>query len=194
MTRLDTLCVYCGSSSSVDPVYLETARKLGTLAAERHVRLVFGGGRVGLMGILADAAMQAGGRVIGIIPEDLDNREVGHRDVSELEIVDSMHLRKMRMFELSDAFCTLPGGLGTLDETFEIITWRQLEIHDKPIVILNVNGFWEPFLELVDHQVDAGFVRPQHRQLFTVVDSPEEVFETIERAAPPRVKAKPQWI
>lgn len=190
MTELQSLCVYCGSSSDVDPVHLDNARALGRMAAERGVGIVFGGGRVGLMGVLADACMAAGGRVIGIIPRDLDDREVGHRDVSELEIVDSMHVRKMRMFHRSDAFCVLPGGLGTLDEAFEIITWRQLGFHDKPIVLFNLAGYWNPLLALIDHQIAEGYVRPQHRELFEVVEAPEAVFEAVARARPPAKPAR----
>lgn len=182
MTDLTALCVYCGSSRGVAPSHREAAAELGRLAARRGVRIVFGGGRVGLMGVLADAALAAGGEVIGVIPEHLQTAEVGHSELTRLEVVESMHVRKMRMCELSDAFCTLPGGLGTLDETFEIVTWRQLGLHDKPIAIVNLEGFWDPLLTLIGHQVDAGYVKPQHRALFQVVDSVEAVFETVAAA------------
>ncbi len=185
MTELSALCVYCGSSAGVHPGHREAAAELGRTAAQRGVDIVFGGGRVGLMGVVADAALAAGGRVVGIIPEHLQDLEVGHAAVSELLVVDSMHTRKFRMFERSDAFCVLPGGLGTLDETFEIVTWKQLRLHDKPIVLLNHEGFWQPLLDLVRHQVEAGFVRPEHARLFTVVERVSEVFEAIARAPAP---------
>ena len=186
MARLTSLCVYCGSSSAVDPAHLEAAAALGRLAAERGVQIVFGGGRVGLMGVLADAALAAGGEVVGVIPEHLQVREVGHQGITRLEVVDSMHSRKMRMAALSDAFCTLPGGLGTLDETFEIITWRQLGLHDKPVTILNQGGFWDPLLSLIGHQTAGGYIHNNHHKLFAVVDSVEAVFSTIAAAPEPR--------
>ena len=148
-SEIRTLCVYCGSSNAVAPRHLAAAAELGRLAAGRGIEIVFGGGHVGLMGALADGALVAGGRVTGVIPGHLEAREVGHRGVTELIVVDSMHTRKRRMFEIADAFCALPGGLGTLDETFEIITWKQLGLHDKPIVLVNVEGFWNPLLDLV---------------------------------------------
>ncbi|MGF1609772.1 MAG: TIGR00730 family Rossman fold protein [Kiloniellales bacterium] len=186
MARLTSLCVYCGSSSAVNPTHLEAAASLGRLAAERGVQIVFGGGRVGLMGVLADAALAAGGAVVGIIPALLQSREVGHQAITRLEVVDSMHSRKLRMAALSDAFCTLPGGLGTLDETFEIITWRQLGLHDKPIAIVNLGGFWDPLLSLIGHQSAGGYIRNDHGKLFTVVDSVEAVFSAVAAAPEPR--------
>ena len=144
MTTLRTLCVYCGSSNRVAPQHLEAASELGRRSAERGVGIVFGGGKVGLMGKLADGALAAGGQVTGIIPQHLQDWEVGHDGIQKMEVVGSMHTRKARMCVLSDAFCVLPGGLGTLDETFEIVTWRQLRLHDKPIVIVNLDGFWDP--------------------------------------------------
>ena len=187
MTECGALCVYCGSSEGDNPRHVTAAADLGRLAAHRGVRIVFGGGRVGLMGVLADAALAAGGRVTGIIPEHLQAREVGHEGVSELEVVDSMHSRKMRMCELSDAFCVLPGGLGTLDETFEIITWKQLGLHDKPVVVINAGGFWTPLIELIEHQVAAGYVRARHARLFSVVERVEQVFDAIAAAPAPAV-------
>ena len=185
MTDVSSLCVYCGSSDRVDQGHLAAAAELGRTAAERGIEIVFGGGRVGLMGVLADAALGAGGQVTGIIPEHLRAMEVGHNGVSRLEVVESMHSRKMRMCELSDAFCVLPGGLGTLDETFEIVTWKQLGLHDKPIVVVNHQGFWDPLIELIDHQVAAGYVRSGHAQLFTVVDRVDQVFDTLAAAPAP---------
>ena len=182
MARITSLCVYCGSSVGAEPHYGDLATTLGRMAGERGIRIVFGGGRVGLMGVLADAALAAGGEVIGVIPEHLQAAEVGHNELTRLEVVESMHVRKMRMCELADAFCTLPGGLGTLDETFEIITWRQLGLHDKPITILNLEGFWDPLLDLIDHQTEAGYVRPQHLGLFRVVNTVDSVFDAIAEA------------
>ncbi len=186
MATLGTLCVYCGSSGQVDPRHLEAASELGRRAAERDVGIVFGGGRVGLMGRVADGALAADGRVVGIIPEHLMELEAGHPGVTELEVVGSMHLRKARMCQLSDAFCILPGGLGTLDETFEIITWRQLRLHDKPIVIVNVDDFWRPLLDLIGHQTDQGYLSYNNETLFQVVNEVAEVFESVESAPEPR--------
>ena len=187
MTELTSLCVYCGSSSEVSQRHKDAAAALGCAAAERGVQVVFGGGRVGLMGIVADAALAAGGSVIGIIPEHLQSAEMSHGGLTRLEIVDSMHVRKQRMCELSDAFCSLPGGLGTLDETFEIITWRQLGLHDKPIVVLNVAGFWDPLVALIDHQREGGYIRRQHSRLFSVVDQVDQVFDVIAGADEPAI-------
>ena len=189
MAQLRSLCVYCGSSNRVDPAHLEGARGLGALAARRGIEIVFGGGHVGLMGALADGALAAGGRVTGIIPEHLQALEVGHEGVSEMIVVDSMHTRKRRMFERSDAFCILPGGLGTLDETFEIITWKQLSLHDKPIVLVNLAGYWDPLLKLLEHQIETGYLRPQHSRLFHVVERIESVFDALEAAPAPVLPA-----
>jgi uncharacterized protein (TIGR00730 family) len=194
MSELRALCVYCGSSNGVAVTHLEAAAELGRLAARRGIEIVFGGGHVGLMGALADGALAEGGRVTGVIPEHLEAREVAHRGVSELVVVDSMHTRKRRMFELSDAFCALPGGLGTLDETFEMITWKQLGLHDKPIVLVNLGGFWDPLLELFAHQLEAGYIRPQHARLFRVVARIESVFDALEAAPAPTVAADSQRI
>ena len=185
-SEIRALCVYCGSSNAVAARHLEAAAELGRLAAERGIGIVFGGGHVGLMGALADGALEAGGKVTGIIPEHLRDLEVGHRGVTEMIVVDSMHARKRRMAEISDAFCALPGGLGTLDETFEIITWKQLGLHDKPVVLVNLDGFWDPLLALLAHQLEAGYIRPQHAGLYRVVTRIESVFDAIKAAPPPR--------
>lgn len=185
MARISALCVYCGSSDRGDERHRDWAADLGREAARRRVRIVFGGGRVGLMGVVADAALAAGGEVIGVIPDILQVREVGHDGLTRLELVDSMHARKARMCALADAFCILPGGLGTLDEAVEIITWKQLRLHDKPIVLLNQAGYWGPFLDLVKHQVEAGYVRPRHAHLYAVADSVRGVFEAIAAAPEP---------
>jgi hypothetical protein len=192
MEHLSSLCVYCGSAVGADPIYRETAVRLGRLMAENRIRLVFGGGRVGLMGVLADAVMEAGGSTVGVIPRFLETREVGHRGISELHIVDSMHTRKQLMFELSDAFAVLPGGFGTLDETFEIITWRQLRLHDKPIMLVDANGYWQPFLRLIDHVIREGLARPECRQLFTLVPDVDEVIAALRRQPEPAVPDLPE--
>src|SRR5207249_47919 len=151
MATVQRLCVYCGSSDRVDEVYRQAAVELGHALARHGVELVYGGGRVGLMGLCADAALAAGGRVTGIIPRHLHDFEIGHHGLTELHVVESMHERKRMMFELADAVAVLPGGLGTLDETFEVITWRQLRLHDKPIVVVDIAGYWQPFQDLVEH-------------------------------------------
>jgi len=188
MSGFSSICLYGGASGAVPPSHLETARRLGQLCAERGLMVVFGGGRVGMMGALADGALEAGGEVIGIIPKHLEDVEVGHQGVTRLEVVDSMHVRKMRMFELSDAFCSLPGGLGTLDETFEIMTWRQLGLHDKPVFALDLEGYWAPLRSLLDHQATAGYVRPQHRDILQFVPNPEALMAALEAAEPGEVQ------
>lgn len=185
MAQLQTLCVYCGSSTPQDSRHLAAATELGKTAAARGITIVFGGGRVGLMGLVADGALAGGGQVIGIIPEHLQDREVGHHGLERLEVVPSMHVRKARMCELSDAFCVLPGGMGTLDEAFEIITWKQLGLHDKPIIIANIGGFWDPLLALIEHQADAGYVHGHHMGLFQAVTRVDSVFTAIESAREP---------
>jgi uncharacterized protein (TIGR00730 family) len=190
MATIARLCLYCGSSRGRSPVYAAAATRLGTLIAEAGVALVYGGGHVGLMGLAADAALAAKGRVIGVIPELLRDREVGHTGISERIIVASMHARKQRMFELADGFVVLPGGLGTLDETIEIITWRQLGLHDKPIVIVDVEGYWSPLLGLVEHTIANGFTPAAARDFFRVVSSPDAVLPAL--ASLPEPAAKPQ--
>jgi uncharacterized protein (TIGR00730 family) len=160
MATIKRLCVYCGSSNLVDERYLAAARELGAAAARADIELVFGGGGVGLMGILADAALAAGGRVIGVIPTRLRAAELAHQGVTELIVTASMHERKREMAARADAFAVLPGGIGTLDETFEIITWRQLGLHNKPIFVVDIDGYWQPLRTLLDHLVAARFVLP----------------------------------
>ena len=187
MAKLGALCVYCGSSEGLAPEHRAAAAALGRASAERGVRIVFGGGRVGLMGILADAALAAGGKVTGVIPETLMEWEVGHNGLGDLRVVDTMHSRKQLMCEEADAFCALPGGFGTLDETFEIVTWRQLQLHDKPVVLVNLDGFWDPLVALMQHQAAAGYIRPGHLDLLKVVDSIEAVFDTVAAAPEPTI-------
>jgi uncharacterized protein (TIGR00730 family) len=167
-----TVCVFCGSSAGRRGLYSEAAAELGRCLAERGVRIVYGGGNVGLMGVLADAALAAGGRVTGVIPDHLVTRELAHRGVSELRTVCSMHERKALMADLSDAFVALPGGYGTLEEFCEVLTWSQLGLHAKPCALLNVGGYYDGLLHLFDHAVEEGFVRPDMRRLVLVETEP----------------------
>ena len=158
--QIGRLCVYCGSSEGTDPRYREAARELGAGLAARGMELIYGGGRNGLMGAAADAALAGGGRVTGIIPVHLEHREVAHRGLGELVVVADMHQRKRVMAERADAFAVLPGGVGTLDETIEILSWRQLGLHDKPLVVVDVAGYWSPLAELFEHIVASRFAAP----------------------------------
>ncbi len=161
---MKTLCVYCGSNAGNDPAYADMARALGARMAKDGIALVYGGGNVGLMGIVADAVLANGGEVIGVIPEQLVDWEVAHRGLTRLEVVDSMHARKARMFDLADGFVALPGGFGTLDEMFEMLTWRQLGLGKKPCAFLDVNDFWQPLMAMLDRMVAARFLHPEQRQ------------------------------
>jgi uncharacterized protein (TIGR00730 family) len=192
MAGVERVCVYCGSAGRVAETYREAARRTGRLLAQAGIELIYGGGRVGLMGLTADAALAAGGRVVGIIPDFLHDRELAHAAASELIVVGSMHERKQRMFERADAFTILPGGLGTLDETLECITWKQLGLHDKPIVIVDVEGYWRPLAALVDHVIAAGFAPPKTRDIVQVVRTPEELMTALKAAAQPRVPPMPE--
>lgn len=194
MKNIKSVCVYCGSSSRVSDVYKEGAILLGQLLAGEKWNIVYGGGRVGLMGLVADAALEKGTKVIGIIPEHIQDREVQHKGLSELHVVDSMHIRKQMMVDKSDAFVVLAGGLGTLDELFELLTWKQLGLHDKPIVIVNIDGYWASLIKAIDNIADAGFMRPEDKGLFVVVDTVEDVPEALKTA--PNAKFDPQtkWI
>lgn len=170
MPRIRSVAVFCGSQRGNDPAFAEAAQALGQGLTDAGISLVYGGGRVGLMGVLADAALAAGGEVIGVIPDFLMRREVGHSGITALLNADSMHGRKQRMFELSDAFVSLPGGIGTLDETIEIIAWRQLGLHHKPVLLCDVAGSVQPLLATIDAAIARGFASPQTRALFEVVD------------------------
>lgn len=186
MVVLKRLCIYCGSKTGWGAGYTALARGLGAQCAARNVGIVFGGGHIGMMGELAAAALDAGGEVTGIIPKHLYRPEVAYEEISELVVVDSMHERKRLMAERSDAFCVLPGGLGTLDETVEILTWKQLGLHDKPIVLLDHEGFWQPFLTLMEHQEHHGFVNAAHRSLFEVAGDIDAVFTAVANNPAPR--------
>jgi uncharacterized protein (TIGR00730 family) len=169
------VCVYAGSNPGADPAYAEAAAELAELLASRDIGVVYGGGKVGLMGILADSALAAGGEVIGVIPQDLMDREIGHGGLTELHVVGSMHERKALMAELSDAFVALPGGAGTLEELIEVYTWSQLGLHDKPMGVLNVRGYYHGLAALLDHAVQEGFLRPQHRAAMHSAATPAEL-------------------
>lgn len=173
------VCVYCGSSPGDRPLYAEVARALGRRLAERGLGLVYGGGHVGLMGIIADAALAAGGEVVGVIPQRLVDAEVAHHGLSRLEVVTSMHERKARMAELADAFIALPGGFGTLDELFEILTWAQLGLHGKPCGLLDVEGYFTALVAWADQAVAAGFVRPRHRELLMTDDDCDRLLDRL---------------
>ncbi|MCS6975500.1 MAG: TIGR00730 family Rossman fold protein [Gemmatales bacterium] len=161
-------CVFCGSKTGTDPQHAEAARELGRTLARRGVGIVYGGGHVGLMGVLADAALQAGGEVIGVIPRFMVEEELAHEKLSQLHIVSTMHDRKALMAGLAHAFVALPGGFGTAEEFFEIVTWRQLHLHDKPIGLLNVHGFFDPLIAWMDRAVVEGFLKPRHREMIVV--------------------------
>jgi uncharacterized protein (TIGR00730 family) len=172
-------CVYCGSQVGRDPRFRAAAEDLGRAFAARGITLVYGGGSIGLMGVCADATLAAGGRAVGVIPRFLCTAEVAHAGLSEQVVVESMHERKWAMFERSDAFIALPGGFGTLDELLEMITWRQLRRHDKPIIVLNVAGFFDPLLAHFERAIEAGFVAPALRRLYTVARGVDEALAAI---------------
>jgi uncharacterized protein (TIGR00730 family) len=194
MASVKRVCVYCGSSGRVDEVYRAAATRLGVILAKAGIDLVYGGGRIGLMGLLADAALASGGHVTGIIPAHLHDKEVGHNGLSELVVVASMHERKRRMFELADAFVVLPGGLGTLDETLEIITWKQLSLHDKPVVLVDVAGYWMPLIELIDHIVASGFAPRSSLGLYRVVARVEDLLGALAAAPQPQLEPEPKLV
>ncbi len=168
-----SLCVYCGSSPGADAAYTTAAASLGSLLARQDIRVVYGGGRVGLMGVLADAAIAEGGRVVGVITRALLAKEVAHRGLQQLVVVDTMHERKAAMSDMADGFVMLPGGFGTLDEFFEAVTWTQLGVHSKPCGILDVNGFFTPLLDLLDEAVRQRFIRIEHRQMLIIESTPD---------------------
>lgn len=191
-----SVCVYCGSSSHVDDSYKKIAEDVGAALAEHNLRVIYGGGHVGLMGVLADAALKAGGEVIGIIPEHIRAMEVQHTRLTELVVVDSMHIRKRMMFDRADAFVVLPGGFGTLDETFEVMTWKHIGLHNKPIVIYNHLDFWNPLLTLMNHVMISGFA-PQSNadrtRLYRIANNIEELFAALAAPAGPIMDPAMKW-
>ena len=185
MKEIQAVGVFCSSYEGVDGVYTKAALELGEQLAKRYVTMVYGGGVQGLMGKVANAVMGHGGRVIGFMPHHLKELENPNLTITELHLVDTMHTRKRLMFEHSDAFFVLPGGFGTLDETFELITWRQLALHDKPIVFINVNNYWTPLEELTKNIFKQGFARPEHKKYFKFVKTVPEAFEALFKAPEP---------
>jgi uncharacterized protein (TIGR00730 family) len=180
------LCVFCGSSKGTNPVYADAARRLGEQMAARGLGLVYGGGHIGLMGILADAVLAGGGEAIGVIPRALVERELAHGRLTVLHVVDTMHQRKALMADLADGFAALPGGFGTGDELFEILTWAQLGLHGKPIGLLNTAGFFDPLLAWLDRGVSEGFLRSEHRTLLHVADEEDALLRVLVEALPAR--------
>lgn len=175
-------------------MHKEAASTFGRLLAEHGCSLVYGGGRVGLMGLVADGAIEAGGKAIGIIPSFLQRHEVGHTGLDELVVTGSMHERKSLMYERADAFVVLPGGLGTLDETMEALTWAQLKLSDKPIVFVDIAGFWQPLLTLIEHTIASGFARAENRALYRVVETPEAVFDVLKDWTPSEIDVSSKWL
>lgn len=188
---LKRICVFCGSNPGNDPAYLEAAQTLGAAIVTRGYELVYGGAEVGLMGAVADAALEAGGRVVGVMPKALIDKEIGHKNLSEQHIVSSMHERKALMADLSDGFIALPGGVGTLEEIFEIWTWAQLGHHDKPLAFMNVLGFYDPLCAFLDHQSSEGFVRKGHRDMAIFSKDAEEILQAFETYDAPELQ---KWV
>ena len=185
------LTVFCGANTGSDPVYTEVARQMGHLLAAEGISLVYGGGKVGLMGVIADAVMEKGGNVIGVIPHFLAHKEVEHTGVTEMHYSETMHERKMRMFELSDGAIAMPGGFGTLDELFELCTWAQLGHHEKPLAILNVNGFYDALLQFLNRVVSDGFLKTENRGIILDAAQPAEVLKKMRNYQPVHVL---KWI
>ncbi len=182
---MNSVCVFCGSSPGNDPDYAAAAQELGRTLAGRGTTLVYGGGHVGLMGVVADAALGAGGEVIGVMPRSLVDREIGHTNLTKLHVVRSMHERKALMSELSEGFIALPGGNGTLEELFEVLTWAQLGEHAKPCGLLNVAGYYDPLLAVFDQMVDRAFLKREHREIVLVEEDPSSLLERFEGYEPP---------
>ncbi|HET6921536.1 MAG TPA: TIGR00730 family Rossman fold protein [Anaeromyxobacteraceae bacterium] len=186
------VCVFCGSAAGARPAYRRAAARLGEVLARRGLGLVYGGGSIGLMGVLADAALAAGGEVVGVIPRRLARKEIAHAGLKRLYVVPSMHARKARMADLADAFVAMPGGMGTLEELTEVLTWAQLGLHAKPCALLDVAGYWRPLIRLLDHAVEERFLRPEHRRLLLVERGPERLLDRLGRWRPPPHRRR--WI
>ncbi len=191
MSNIKSIAVFCGSGMGHGPAYEANARALGKMLALQNIRLVYGGAKVGLMGAVADAALEAGGEVIGVIPHFLSGREIAHAGLSELLLVDTMHERKLRMAELADASISLPGGFGTMEEFFEVLTWAQLGLHTKPVGLLNVLDFYKPLYALFDQMVKEGFLKPENRHLVLMDEKPEGLLRQFEGYIAPEV---PKWL
>jgi uncharacterized protein (TIGR00730 family) len=194
MKDFKSLCVYCGSSNKVKDSYRDAARNIGKILAENDIHLVYGGGHVGLMGAAADSAIQHGGKVTGIIPRHIQEKEVAHKGLTELHVVESMHQRKQMMVDLSDGFVVLPGGLGTLDEFFEIMTWRQLGLHQKPVVLVNLDGYWDSLLKLIDHMIEEKFALTHDKDSLIVIDRVEGVLEALQEAPEETIEPNTKWM
>ncbi|NTW23334.1 MAG: TIGR00730 family Rossman fold protein [Lentimicrobium sp.] len=192
MRKINSVCVFCGSSPGSDPDYTIAARQLGQLLGQQKITLVYGGSNIGLMRSIADACLAEGGHVIGVMPQGLIDREVAYTDLKEFHIVESMSIRKEKMAELSDAFIAMPGGIGTLDEIFEAMSWNQLEIMDKPVALLNTKGFYDQLVSFLDYTVKQRFVRPEHRQNLLVNHDPGQLLSDIESYVSLKVDSK--WI
>ena len=180
------VCVYCGSSDKVQPGYLSAARAMGEALAGRGLTLIFGGGSTGMMGALADSVLRAGGKAIGVIPALFHTPQLAHFGLTELHVVQDLHRRKAMMIEMSDAFVALPGGLGTLEELFEILTWAQIGVHSRPVGVLNVNGYFDPLLQLLEHACAEGFLYDEHQQLLLSEAEPEALLNSLQAYRPPR--------
>jgi uncharacterized protein (TIGR00730 family) len=189
---MKSICVYCGCSDILSQVYLEVAYQMGVTAARRGLDIIYGAGSTGLMGALADGALHAGGCVTGIIPRLFNTPQLAHTGLTHLEVVDDLHQRKTRMAELAEAFVALPGGFGTLEELFEILTWAQIGLHSKPIGILNPLHYFDPLLEMIEHARREGFIYAEHQALFTYAENPEELLDTLEKHQPPSGLSK--WL
>ncbi|MBM3985353.1 MAG: TIGR00730 family Rossman fold protein [Planctomycetes bacterium] len=191
MPNVSRVCVFCGSSPGTDFIYRGAAQAFGKALVRRGKGLVYGGGSVGLMGVIADTVLAAGGEAVGVIPEALAAKEIRHDGLTTLHVVPNMHARKAKMAELSDAFVALPGGYGTLEELFEVVTWAQLGLHEKPIALLNVGGYFDGLLGCIDSAVAEGFIRPEHRRLLMAGVEPDALLDALERY---EAVAQPKWI
>lgn len=188
MSTLNSICVFCGSKAGKDQQYRKSAIEMGRLMAQRNLTLVYGGGSVGLMGVIADAVLESGGKVIGVIPRQLATRELLHTGVEEMYVVDDMHTRKAKMSELSDAIIAMPGGFGTLEELFEVVSWVQLGIYKKPVGLLNTSGFYDPLLGMIEHCIGTEFIKPKYRELIIAEDSPATLVDHLQRHQLPNIE------
>ncbi len=188
MIEIKSICVYCGTGEQVKDSYKNAAIDLGAELAKENIKLVYGGGGVGLMGLVSTSSKKNGGYVTGIIPEHIQEKERKNHDVDELHVVDSMHTRKRMMIDKSDAFAVLPGGFGTLDESFELLTWKYLKLHDKPIALINIDGYWNKLIELIDHMIKEGFTPSWQRDMFIVVDNIEDVIKELKNSNKSKIK------
>ncbi len=194
MPKVSAICVYCGASEKADPKYKEYAVQLGRLMVQENIALVYGGSQIGLMGATADAVLEGGGNVYGVLPEHLETYEKGHAGITQLTITKDMHQRKKQMFKMAEAFVIMPGGFGTMDEMFEIITWKQLRLHSYPVIIVNVDGYWDALLKLFDSIISKNFASESTRSLYTVVDKVEDIIPTILKMPVPTIEAKDERI